>query len=82
MIVGTETNECPVSMISDKSAEIVQWFERLRMMRSSVGASPHAGDLLKWPAREVDAFVVLEQQRIKVENLMIISDRPPQRTPQ
>ncbi len=79
--MGTETNECPVSLISDKSAETVQWYQRLRLMREAVGASPHAGDLLKWPAKEVDAFVILETQRTKVENLMIVSDRPPaQRT--
>lgn len=78
--MGTETNECPVSLISDKSAETVQWYQRIRLMRESTGASPHAGDLLKWPAKEVDAFVILEQQRTKVENLMMTSDRSPTRT--
>lgn len=56
---------------------MVQWFQRVRMMHESVGAMPHGGDLLKWPAKEVDAFVILEQQRSKVEHLMLTSDAPP-----
>lgn len=49
------------------------------MLYKASGASPYGGDLNKWPATDVDAFVILQQEEIKVNNLMQISDLPPRR---
>lgn len=74
-ILGTTITECPVSLILDESISLVHLFTRSRLMHETFGASPYGGDLNKWPAREVDAFVILEEERKKVENLRVISDR-------
>ncbi len=78
-ILGTATNECPVSLVSDASMRRVQWYVRVKMLFKASGASPYGGDLNKWPALDVDAFTILEQESIKVDNLMLASDRPPKR---
>ncbi len=57
----------------------VQQYVRTKMLYKVSGASPYGGDLNKWPALDVDVFVILEQESIKVDNLMLASDRPPKR---
>ncbi len=68
MIFGTATNECPVSLISAQSLELVQLFARTRMMKE-FGASPYGGNLSRWPSKLVDAFTLLQEEHTKVENL-------------
>ena len=49
---------------------MVMRFERIRTMKEAFGASPYGGDLNKWPSREVDAFIILQQEHQRVENMM------------
>jgi hypothetical protein len=49
--------------------EIVQEYARFRIMRETFGTSPYGGNLDEWPAKLVDAFLVLREQEIKVDNL-------------
>lgn len=63
--------------MSDESMRLVQWFSRIRQLYDAAGASPYGGDLNKWSARDVDAFIVLNEQRKKVENLSVVSDSIP-----
>ena len=66
----TATNECPVSMLhfNPQVAEFIQLFARAKSMRE-FGASYYGADLNKWPARTVDAFVILQQMDNKINNL-------------
>ena len=77
-ILGTAINECPVSLLEVESAnfknglganELVQLFARSQVMHEAFGVSLYGGDLNKWPARLVDAFVLLQEEHRKVENL-------------
>lgn len=61
-------DECPVSFITPESRELVQVFLRARQMRELAGASLYGPDLREWPARVVDAFTLLESERLKTEN--------------
>lgn len=61
-------NECPVSLISPKSAELVQVFTRANHAREGGGAALFGPDLSKWPTWAVDALVVIEQERVKEHN--------------
>lgn len=45
-------------------------------MFKSFGASPYGGNISKWPARTVDAFVILQDEHNRVENLKVVTDRP------
>ena len=56
--LGTE--ECPVSYVTGQSLAWVEDFW------AQVALAKPAG-LLEWPARRVDAFLVLEAERRKVE---------------
>lgn len=56
--LGTE--ECPVSYVTGQSLAWVEDFW------AQVALAKAAG-LLEWPARRVDAFLVLEAERRKVE---------------
>jgi hypothetical protein len=38
-------------------------------MKETVGASPYGGDLNKWPSRIVDAFVLLQDEHSRVDNM-------------
>ena len=51
-------------------------WNRVRMVRESIGAAPCGGDLNKIPSREVDAFVILAEEHSRVENMRIV--RQPQ----
>lgn len=67
-VKGTSTNECPVSLISPESFELVQIYARSKQIGGeSGGVSPFGPNLGKWPARMADAFCVLETERVKAE---------------
>jgi len=79
VIKETATNECPVSLLTleakelkgqESSMDLVQQFVRGKILHKSFGTSLHGPDLRDWPARTVDAFVILEGEEAKVENLM------------
>ena len=53
------------------SFELVMHWNRVRMIRESVGAAPHGGDLNKIPSRIVDAFVILAEEHARVENMQM-----------
>ena len=52
-------DECPTSYVTDESLALVTLFLRSRTLRQA----PLAGGFLRWPARLVDAFVLLMQER-------------------
>lgn len=74
-ITATATNECPVSLLSDRadrSLETVQSFAKAQLMFKNLGASPYGGDLNKWPSKMVDAFVLLQDEHNRVEAMRIV----------
>ncbi len=71
IVLGTATNECPVSLISDESKDLIQSFAKATLLYKSLGASPYGGDLNKWPPRTVDAFVILQDEYNSVESQKI-----------
>ena len=79
MIKESATNECPVSLLTleakelrgqENSMELVQQFVRGKILHKSFGTSLYGPDLREWPARVVDAFMILEAEESKVERLM------------
>jgi hypothetical protein len=68
-IMDTGINECPTSFVEPETLELVQFFARSFIMKEATGASPYGGDLNKYPARLADAFVILQNEHAKVENL-------------
>jgi len=48
---------------------MVMYYVRVRIMKEAVGVSPYGGDLNKWPSRLVDAFVLLQDEHSRVENM-------------
>jgi hypothetical protein len=63
------------------SFETVMLYSRTRTMKESFGAVPYGGDLNLWPAKLVDAFIILENERQRVDNLTNVP-APQQRQPQ
>jgi hypothetical protein len=53
---------------------MVAYYIKVRAMREAVGASPHGGDLNKWPSRLVDAFVLLQEEHSRVESMKVVRD--------
>ena len=50
-------------------------------MKEAIGVSPFGGDLNKFPCRIADAFVVLQQEQSRVDNLMRSKKRAPLQFP-
>ena len=75
IIPETSTSECPTSLLELSSTddwdprEVVQEYARFRVMREAFGTTPYGGNLDNFPARLVDAFLLLRQEEIKVEKL-------------
>lgn len=67
---GTATNECPVSLITAKSEELIQVFAKSKAL-ASFGATPYGNNLAKWPAKMVEAFVILEEEQAKTDRMML-----------
>ena len=64
------------------SLELVAYWSRLRILKDSLGALPHGGDLNKFPARIVDAFVILAEEHSRVESMQYARQlRPQQQAP-
>ena len=55
------TTECPVSYVTGESLALLEDFYAHEVLAKSE-------ELLSWPARRVDAFVVLKAELRKVEN--------------
>lgn len=66
----TATSECPVSMASSNTEDILEQFVRVKIMKE-FGAVPYGGDLNKFPAKLVDAFAILQAEHAKVESLKL-----------
>ena len=75
VILETSTSECPTSLLEMSASddwdprEVVQEYAKFRIMRETFGTAPYGGNLDEWPAKLVDAFLVLREQEIKVNNL-------------
>jgi hypothetical protein len=54
------SSECPVSFVSGGSVALVDLFAA----RKTLG---HDGDLHAWPARQVDAFLLLSSELERIE---------------
>jgi hypothetical protein len=70
-IEDTEIDECPVSLISPESIQVVEAHGRARIANQSCGAQMYGPDLSRWPARDVDALVLIETERTKEHNARI-----------
>lgn len=42
------------------------------------GATMHGGNLSKWPAKMVDAFLLMQEEHSKVDNMMKVNVAAPQ----
>lgn len=76
-IFDTGTNECPVSLISSESIDMIVLYARTKVMRE-FGASPYGGDLNKWPAKAVDSFVLIQEEHSRIDKLSIVKPKPQQ----
>lgn len=65
--------ECPVSYVTPESQELLFLYLRAFQMKEATGLPMMGPDVLSWPARLVDAFVVLYSETRKVENQMLTS---------
>jgi hypothetical protein len=91
VLFDTQTSECPTSLFvtesrgsrnAQTSLELVAYWSRVRILKESLGASPHGGDLNKFPARIVDAFVILAEEHNRVESMRYAQQpRPQQQAP-
>ncbi|MCC6591609.1 MAG: hypothetical protein IT168_33290 [Bryobacterales bacterium] len=61
-------NECPVSLITPESKRLVEVFERADFAHQGSGAALYGTDLSRWPARAIDALVVIQQERNREHN--------------
>jgi hypothetical protein len=67
-IEDTETQECPVSLITAESYQLVQILTDARHVREATGAisfSPNAGE---WPPRLYDAAKIVAIEDIRISN--------------
>lgn len=67
-IEGTECTECPVSLISPESFQLVQILTDAQHVHKSTGAvsfDPNAGE---WPPRLYDAAKILAIEDIRISN--------------
>ena len=64
------TAECPVSLITQDSIDLLERFFRMQAVKDAVGvvSGPDA-DPGKWPARLVDALVVIQGERDAAEEI-------------
>lgn len=62
-----ESAECPVSLITPDTAELLRLFTRAERLQES-GTALFGPDLSAWPAWAVDAFDVLTTESIRYEN--------------
>ncbi len=46
-------------------------------MKEGIGVAPYGGDLNKIPSRTVDAFVILQGEMARVDNLSMASSHSP-----
>jgi hypothetical protein len=67
-VPGVETAECPVSLITGRSRELIQIVIRARQLQRSGGSLFAAGE---WPVEIVDAVCAVEQADCQVENARI-----------
>ena len=65
------TNECPVSLITPQSKQIVEVFVRAKFAHQASGAGLYGPDLSCWPARAVDALVVIQQETNREHNARV-----------
>lgn len=61
---GVEAAECPVSLISARSVELITIYHRAK--RS--GVAMFGPDLSAWPAWAADLFDALDVEQIKLDN--------------
>jgi hypothetical protein len=62
----TEIDECPVSLITPASVELVQVIDRMHIAKDRTGASPYGTDLSKYPSKLVDSLIAIEIEERKV----------------
>lgn len=74
MLFDTATVECPRSLYSDELKELVQDFAKSRIF-GQFGASLYGPDLSSWPARTVEAFLIMHRESERVDSLLARSER-------
>jgi hypothetical protein len=64
---GIEADECPVSLITQQSIELLDVYARSRRAYDAFGVSLFGPDLLEWPAWAVDLVALLDSERGRIE---------------
>lgn len=64
-VEGVSLGECPVGYILPESRQLVATLARARFVPATALYGP---SLVEWPARMVDAAVVIEQETNRAEN--------------
>lgn len=67
MVEEIELSECPVSLITPESRQLVEIQVSAQTMSKS-GVSLYGPDASRWPARMYDAAVVVQQEHNRAEN--------------
>lgn len=67
MIDGVECSECPVSLITQESIEVLDMYARARRGHEAFGLTMFGPDILQWPAWAVDLVQLCESERARVE---------------
>jgi hypothetical protein len=67
-IDDTECKECPVSLITPESFQLVQILTDAQHVQKSTGAVSFSSDAGRWPARLYDAAKVLAVEDIRISN--------------
>ena len=76
-IAGIATAECPVSLITPRSQELLQMYIRAKRVKEASGAALFGPDQSEWPAWAVDAVDVCELESIRHENAKIEAETRP-----
>jgi len=65
---GTETRECPVSLITPESFELVQILSSAEDIYRSTGAVALGPDASQWDARLYDAARLVANEEARIKN--------------
>ncbi len=64
---GVECEECPASLITQESIELLDMYARARRGHDAFGTTIFGPDLLQWPAWAVDLVQLCETERQRVD---------------
>lgn len=66
-----------MSLLDSQSIEILDLYSRSLIMKE-FAVTMHGGDMLRWPAKILDAFIILCEEAAHVESLRMSREKPRQ----